>query len=154
MANKIYLAYGSNLNIPQMGVRCPGARVIGTATIEDYELLFKGSKTGSYLTIEPKAGASVPVAAWQVTEADERALDRYEGYPKFYYRKEMELPIKSIESGKVRRRRAFVYIMHEDRLLGMPSDVYMRICIDGYKTFGFDTDLLQKAIEISREALL
>lgn len=153
MANKIYLAYGSNLNIPQMRVRCPGAKIIGTAVIEDYELLFKGSKTGSYLTIEPKAGASVPVAAWQVTEADERALDRYEGFPSFYYRKEMVLPIKGISSGKVRRRKAFVYIMHENRPLGIPSEAYVRICTEGYRAFGFDTDLLAKAINVSKEAL-
>ena len=89
MAKRYYIAYGSNLNIPQMQMRCPGARVIGTAVIENYELLFKGSKTSSYLTIEPKAGASVPVAAWEVSEADEAALDRYEGFPDFYYKAEM-----------------------------------------------------------------
>ena len=47
-----------------MRFRCPTARVIGTAVIEDYELLFKGSKSGSYLTIELKEGAKVPVAVW------------------------------------------------------------------------------------------
>ncbi len=84
MANKIYIAYGSNLNIRQMLERCPGAEVIGTSTIEGYQLLFKGSQTGSYLTIEPQEGASVPVAAWRVTAANEKALDRYEGFPSFY----------------------------------------------------------------------
>ena len=49
---KYYLAYGSNLNIPQMQYRCPEARIVGTAVIEGYRLLFNGSKTGSYLTIE------------------------------------------------------------------------------------------------------
>lgn len=39
---KYYLAYGSNLNIPQMQYRCPEARIIGTAVIEGYRLLFKG----------------------------------------------------------------------------------------------------------------
>ena len=51
---KYYLAYGSNLNIRQMQMRCPGAKPVGTMVLEDYELLFKGSKTGSYLTIEKK----------------------------------------------------------------------------------------------------
>ncbi len=152
MANKLYLAYGSNLNIPQMGVRCPGAEVVGTAVIKDYELLFKGSKTGSYLTIEPKAGASVPVAAWRVTEADEQALDRYEGCPAFYYKKELLLPVRDIRSGKVRRCRAFVYIMHEARALGLPSESYVRTCVEGYRVFGFDESLLEKALAVSREA--
>ena len=153
MANRIYIAYGSNLNIQQMLARCPDARVIGTSAIEDYGLLFKGSKTGSYLTIEPQEGASVPVAAWQITEANEKALDRYEGFPSFYYKKELTLPIKGIKSGKVRRRRAFVYIMHEERLLGLPSKGYVNICMEGYRAFGFDPDFLQRAIEISKEAL-
>ncbi len=153
MATKIYIAYGSNLNIRQMLARCPGARIIGTSTIEGYQLLFKGSQTGSYLTIEPQEGASLPVAAWQVTEANEKALDRYEGFPSFYYKKKLTLPIKGIKSGKVRQRRAFVYIMHEDRLLGLPSEAYVQTCMEGYRAFGFDPDFLRRAIEVSKEAL-
>ena len=57
MKKRYYIAYGSNLNIRQMLMRCPDARVAGTSVIEDYQLLFKGSKTGSYLTIEPKREA-------------------------------------------------------------------------------------------------
>ena len=55
MEKRYYLAYGSNLNVRQMKLRCPTARIVGTATIEGYRLMFKGSKTGSYLTIEPPA---------------------------------------------------------------------------------------------------
>ena len=83
MEKRYYIAYGSNLNIPQMRMRCPGARIIGTSVIEGYRLLFKGSRTGSYLTIEPQEGASVPVAAWEVSAENEAALDRYEGFPTF-----------------------------------------------------------------------
>ena len=150
MEKRYYIAYGSNLNIRQMRMRCPSARIIGTAEIKDYELLFKGSKTGAYLTIEPKIGASVPVAVWSVTAEDEAALDRYEGFPTFYYKAEMKLPIKGIKSGKVRIRNTFVYIMHEDRQLGIPSRFYVQTCLDGYRSFGFDEKYLQNAYEISR----
>ncbi len=47
-----------------------------------------------------------------MTAEDEAALDRYEGFPSFYYKAEMRLPIKGIRSGKVRERNCFVYIMH------------------------------------------
>ena len=144
-AKRYYIAYGSNLNVRQMRMRCPGARIIGTSAIPDYELLF----TGSYLTIEPKAGASVPVAAWEVSEVNEAALDRYEGFPDFYYKAEMVLPIKGIRSGKVRRRRVFVYIMHEERLLGLPSAAYVRVCREGYDAFGFGQRYLTDAIQRS-----
>lgn len=150
MSKRYYIAYGNNLNIPQMRMRCPGARIIGTSVIEDYQLLFKGSKTGSYLTIEPMEGAKVPVVIWEVTETDEKALDRYEGYPNFYYKKEMTLDIKGIRTGKVRRRDAFVYIMHEERELGIPSWYYVNTCLDGYRAFGFDEKYLFDAIRISR----
>lgn len=150
MSKRYYIAYGSNLNISQMRMRCPGARIIGTSVIEDYQLLFKGSKTGSYLTIEPMEGAEVPVVIWEVTESDEKALDRYEGYPNFYYKKEMNLDVTGIKTKKIRRRDAFVYIMHEERELGIPSWYYVNTCLDGYRAFGFDEKYLFDAIRISR----
>lgn len=146
---RYYIAYGSNLNIAQMKMRCPQARIVGTSEIRDYELLFKGSLTGSYLTIEKKVGGIVPVAVWATTEADESALDRYEGFPNFYYKAEMELPVKDIKTGKVKNQNCYVYIMHEDRKIGVPSEYYVRTCLEGYRAFGFDTDILQKAIEES-----
>ena len=41
---RYYIAYGSNLNVRQMKFRCPTAKIVGTAVIGDYELLYKGSK--------------------------------------------------------------------------------------------------------------
>ena len=146
---RYYLAYGSNLNIAQMQFRCPDAKIVGTAVIPDYELLFKGSLTGAYLTIEPKQGAQVPVGVWEVSLADELRLDRYEGVPSFYYKKEMRILITDIRTGKVRQRDAFVYIMHEDRKLGVPTDMYVRTCIEGYRDFGFDTAFLLAAYDRS-----
>lgn len=146
---KYYLAYGSNLNVRQMKWRCPTAKAVGTAIINDYELLFKGSKTGAYLTIEPKAGAEVPVAVWSVEPADEERLDVYEGFPAFYYKTELELPVRYF-SGKTVLRNAFVYIMHEERPLGLPSGSYVRTCLDGYRDFGFDESVLLAALENSR----
>ena len=53
---RYYIAYGSNLNVGQMRMRCPHATILGTANLKGWELLFKGSKTGSYLTIEESEG--------------------------------------------------------------------------------------------------
>ena len=150
---RYYIAYGSNLNIRQMRIRCPHARVIGTAVINDYELLFKGSRTGAYLTIEPKEGGEVPVAVWEVTESDETALDRYEGYPVFYYKKKWNLISGASAPGKIRRRKCFVYIMHEERKIGVPSLSYVSTCLQGYISFGFDEHYLSeaqiKAVEVA-----
>lgn len=150
---RYYIAYGSNLNVQQMRWRCPGARVIGTSELKDYRLLFKGSKTGSYLTVEPDKGCTVPVAVWEVTDQDELALDRYEGYPSFYYKTEMTLDVKGIRTGKLRHRRAFVYIMREERPYGIPTSSYMSTCGQGYRFFGFPVDKLLEAHRYSRERM-
>lgn len=147
---KYYLAYGSNLNLLQMALRCPTAKPVGTAVIKGYELIFKGSKTGAYLTIEPKVGTEVPVAVWSVEPADEQRLDVYEGFPTFYYKAELDLPVKYF-SEKTVVRKAFVYIMHEERPLGLPSGSYVRTCLDGYRDFGFDESILLAALENSRK---
>ncbi|MBQ3517993.1 MAG: gamma-glutamylcyclotransferase [Clostridia bacterium] len=145
MNKRYYVAYGSNLNVAQMRYRCPNAKVIGTAWLEDYQLLFKGSKTGSYLTVEPKKGSRVPLGVWEVDERDELRLDRYEGYPDFYYKKELRLKIKGIVTDKVRERDCFIYIMHEDRPLGLPSTGYISVCSEGYRNFKFEQLYLMKA---------
>lgn len=142
---RYYIAYGSNLNVRQMKFRCPTAKIVGTAVIGDYELLYKGSKTGSYLTIEKKKGSVVPVAVWEVTATDEHNLDIYEGYPNFYYKKNMKIRLS--ETGKTVD--AFVYIMHEERRLGIPTSAYVSTCKFGYTIFGFDFKYLDEAYEKS-----
>ena len=150
MKKRYYLAYGSNLHCQQMRHRCPDAEIVGTAVIPDYRLMFKGSKTGAYLTIEPAKGHSVPVGVWAVSAKDERQLDRYEGFPDFYYKKDMSVTVRNYHTGKCSEKDAFVYIMHEERLLGIPSKAYVDICTHGYNQFDFDKALLVEAIMYSK----
>ena len=151
MANRYYIAYGSNLNVRQMRARCPRATILGTAMLDGWELLFKGSKTGSYLTIEEKSGGKVPVVIWEVAPSDERSLDCYEGFPNFYYKKDIKVTYKGIRTGRQRMLTAFVYIMHEDRPIGIPTDFYVRTCLEGYAAFGFDKRFLTAAYDNSKE---
>ena len=81
---RYYIAYGSNLNVRQMRMRCPHATILGTANLKDWELLFKGSRTGSYLTIEECEKVTVHVLIWDETAPDEPALDRYEVFTTLY----------------------------------------------------------------------
>ena len=74
---RYYIAYGSNLNVGQRRMRCPHATTLGTANLTGWALLFKGSKTGSYLTIEKSEDGTIPVVLWEVTAPDEASLDRY-----------------------------------------------------------------------------
>lgn len=144
---RYYLAYGSNLNVEQMRWRCPAAEVVDTGVIKNWRLSFKGSLTGSYLTIDKCKGGEVPVAIWAVTEADEVALDRYEGFPTFYHKR--DFIIDFAESGE--RHRCFAYIMRADAKYGIPSAIYMSTCSKGYQHFGFDADVLREAFDFSKE---
>lgn len=139
-----YIAYGSNLNIAQMKFRCPCARVVGNSMLKGYSLRFRGSKTGSYLTVEKDAEGCVPVGVWAVSAKDLQSLDRYEGYPTFY-RKE-EIPIKIGE----KTANAVIYIINEGRPYGPPSSLYMNTCLQGYYDFGFNTDYLYEAVNKSK----
>lgn len=147
-----YLAYGSNLNLRQMKTRCPDAEVVGTAFLKDYQLMFKGSKTGSYLTIEKSKGHEVPVGVWLVSRKDLARLDVYEGYPAFYYKKRVNIQLdkKNATQGKCE---ALVYIMHEDRKLGNPTQAYLNTCIEGYNDFGLDKEYLADALIYSLEGM-
>lgn len=59
---RYYLAYGSNLNLREMRKRCWRAKLIGSAVLNDYQLVYRGSADNySYLTIEPCEGSYVPM---------------------------------------------------------------------------------------------
>ena len=147
---RYYLAYGSNLSVAQMLSRCPEAIYVGTAEIKDYRLLFRGSGSGSYLTIEKCKGRSVPVLVWKVSESDERALDLYEGYPSFYEKEEIPIEVKSLIDGTpIATVPSFFYAMDPSRPLGRPSTHYYRVCQEGYERFGFDKRILEKALKES-----
>ena len=60
MEEKLYFAYGSNINLDQMAYRCPAAQVVGPVVLEGYELLFCGNASGNGVaTIKPKEGQQV-----------------------------------------------------------------------------------------------
>ena len=132
---KYYLAYGSNLNKEQMQKRCPGAVPVGAMVLKGYELRFRGP-----LTIVKKKGGRVPLGIWQVNEEHEKALDRYEGFPRVYGKEEVSIP-----GG----RKGFIYIMDERLGVKGTSRHYYDVCAQGYKDFGFDEKYLKEALKKS-----
>lgn len=138
--SKLYIAYGSNMDEEQMAYRCPSAKLVGVCLLRDWRLMFKGSLTGAYATIEEAAGFRVPALFWKIGKEDEKQLDHYEGYPTFYYKKNIEvlLPDKTLKKG-------MAYVMHEERKLGIPSGHYYKILEDAYEKFAFDKHILQEA---------
>ena len=150
---KIYIAYGSNMDFEQMQARCPDAVFLGAGMLKDWRLMFKGSKTGSYATIEKEKGQIVPVLLWKISAADEEQLDRYEGFPTFYYKKAVMVAdvaaVNATWKPKNERCRGMAYIMHEERSLGHPSRYYYNVLARAYWLFGFDMGILEDAFRYS-----
>lgn len=141
---KIYIAYGSNMDEEQMAYRCPDAKLLGTGSLKGWQLLFKGSQTGAYATIEKAGGCEVPVLLWKISAADEKRLDRYEGFPAFYYKKDI-WAVRDDVAGSPCVITGMAYIMHEERKPGTPSLRYLRLLADAYRRFGFDQHILEDA---------
>jgi hypothetical protein len=142
---RLYAAYGSNLNLPQMTTRCPTAKPVGTAELKGYELVFRGGKNNAVATVEPKEGAAVPVLVWDLEPGDEKALDWYEGFPRFYGKRDVELKL----DGKPVT--AMVYVMTPGHRAGTPSEYYLTALAEGYRTAGFDPTVLAAAVKRSAE---
>ena len=143
---RLYAAYGSNLNLQQMALRCPTAKPIGVGVVPNYELQFKGQPYGAFATIGQKEGAAVPVAVWKLTEDDEKALDRYEGVKGGHYDKRfitVDMDGKPIT--------ALVYILNQRAAFGMPTQWYYDTVREGYEDFDLDASALNVAFLTSAE---
>ena len=146
---RYYIAYGSNLSEEQMKVRCPDARPAGMAVLWDMKLVFR-----FHATIEPCIGETVPVLVWEISEADERNLDRYEAFPSYYRKEEKEIQMTSFRGKDPRKITAMVYIMNDGRPASTPMKEYYDVLDRAYTRFGFNRALLEKAMEEAKEAEL
>ena len=147
MKTKLYLAYGSNLNLGQMAHRCPDSQVAGHAELPRYRLLFRGRPGNAHATIEEAEGRTVPVLLWRVSVRDEALLDRYEGYP--YYYDKVQIPVEL--DGKTVS--AMAYVMQPEFDLNKPSSSYLHTIREGYQAAGFDQAVLDQALEDTRQKM-
>lgn len=141
--NKLYVAYGSNLNLKQMSYRCPDAKLVCSGRLENWQLIYRGSQTGAYATIQRKKGYAVPVVLWEITINDEHNLDVYEGFPTFYHKQYIMV---DTPSGKVK---AMVYIMNPS-LPGIPTPFYLNSIYQGYLDNDLDIQYLCESINYCR----
>jgi gamma-glutamylcyclotransferase (GGCT)/AIG2-like uncharacterized protein YtfP len=102
----LYFAYGSNMDKEQMKLRCPDAICKGTAVLPDYKLTER-----RYADIDESEGGAVSGLLWSISEADLKALDRYEGWPNLYERKRVLVWHNYQRCNKSVMRPALVYIM-------------------------------------------
>ena len=140
---KIYLAYGSNMSVEQMTHRCPEAKLLEVTMLPGFRLAFTGAPNRSYATIQKDDTRQVPVLLWEISQTDEASLDRYEDYPNFYEKAEIELNGQTV----------MYYYMVEQYGLGLPSDEYYNIIAAAYDKFDFDKTILETALKESQNVI-
>ncbi len=136
-----YIAYGSNMVEKQMAFRCPNARLIGTGYLPNHRLEFY-----LHATVERSRamGAKVPVAVWEIDAADEKSLDRYEGFPNYYTKHRRTVVMD--DGSKIE---GMVYIMNIIRPQP-PTAAYYNGIADAYRKLGLRSEIkrvLEPALE-------
>lgn len=143
LLEELYFAYGSNLNLGQMAVRCPQARVVGKAVLEGYELAFRRG----VLTILPKEGGRVNGLLWRVNAWDELTLDRYEGYPHLYRKETLTV---QTEQGPLAVTAYTMTAPYCERTQP-PTSTYLQTVLDGCRMAGFDPKAVLQAAARARD---
>ena len=147
MKRKLYIAYGSNLSVDQMALRCPEAKIVGKAALKDWRLCFK-----VHADIEPHVGCEVPVLVWEISGEDEKRLDLYEGFPSYYVKKDINVSMTDLDGRNPRDATAMAYVMAEGHGLRIPMRGYYDVLEEGYGRFGFDKGILKQALDEAKEA--
>ena len=78
-----YFAYGSNLDLMQMQLKCPDAQFVSTARLDGYKICFPRRsfvRDCATISVEPDAAESVWGALYEIEDKDLRRLDEREGY--------------------------------------------------------------------------
>lgn len=141
MTKAIYMAYGANLNIRNMQMRCPAAEPIGAIMLPDFRLVFKG-----VADIIEAPGLEVPIGYWEITPECEASLDRFEGY-------RAEAPSEGLYRKRYWKKagsktRYMAYVMNLSHF-GPPQQSYFDSIAEGYDDFDFSYDRLNEALQHS-----
>jgi gamma-glutamylcyclotransferase (GGCT)/AIG2-like uncharacterized protein YtfP len=129
-----YFAYASNLSRKQMSERCPDAKPKFIATLPNFKLIFTGWSRqwhGGVASIKPLRGDKVIGGVYEISERDLRLLDKHEGYPSIYNRREVVVFPEEGEAVK-----AVTYIKVEQSEETKPSLEYVATIQQGYRDWG------------------
>jgi hypothetical protein len=137
----LYAAYGSNMDPAQMLQRCPSSPFAGTGWIPGWRLTFGAEEfgwEGSLATLVPTEDGApgVFVALYDLTEADEKTLDAWEGVDHGLYRK-VRLRVHTLAGDVV----AYAYALDAFEG-GLPSARYLGTIADAAEAAGAPDDYL------------
>ena len=130
-----YFAYGMNTNLAQMKQRCPHSRSLGRAILPMHEFRF-----ARHADIVPNPGFNTEGVLWEITADCELALDALEGYPTYYLKK-----IVTLEYNETFVE-AMTYYMTGDNPDEYPSDGYLQMLREGYRSHDLDINQIYDSL--------
>jgi gamma-glutamylcyclotransferase (GGCT)/AIG2-like uncharacterized protein YtfP len=135
----LYAAYGSNMDATQMARRAPHSPQRGSGWLVGWRLTFGGENRGwegalATVVEDDSPDAQVFVMLYELTEADERVLDSWEGADLELYRK-IRVRVQTLD-GEVL---AWLYVL-DDYEGGLPSARYLGILAESAEAAGAPDD--------------
>jgi gamma-glutamylcyclotransferase (GGCT)/AIG2-like uncharacterized protein YtfP len=133
----LYAAYGSNMDPLQMLLRAPHSPARGTGWLQGWRLTFGGESLGwegALATLVEEPSSRVFVALYDLSPADEAALDEWEGSDLGLYDK-IRVRIATLEGDVT----AWLYVL-DDYEGGLPSARYLGIIADAAEAAGAPDD--------------
>jgi gamma-glutamylcyclotransferase (GGCT)/AIG2-like uncharacterized protein YtfP len=126
MTRTVYFAYGSNMDVVQMGRRCPSSEYVGLGRLANHRFIINARGVA---TVIPDATGHVEGVLWHLANDDELTLDEYEGVPTYYQRQQASVETNSAEI------QALIYIANESTV-GPPRSGYMERIVAAAKQHG------------------
>lgn len=143
----LYFAFASNMNQAQMKRWCPASRFLRAAVLEGFRFVYDGfSPTwdGAVGNIIRSEMERVWGALYEITLRDRLTLDAFEGYPRSYDRRDVE-----VKDRDGRAYQALTYL-RSGRAPGQPHPDYERIVIDGARECGLPDEYIDKSLRVMR----
>jgi gamma-glutamylcyclotransferase (GGCT)/AIG2-like uncharacterized protein YtfP len=120
-----------------MNFRCPNARFVGTLTLPDWELVFRG-----VADISQQQGKEVQGGLYIITNTCEKALDIYEGYPHLYSKGYFWIR---------KNQKVMTYLMNDRNYLSEPNGSYLETIKQGYLDCELPLEQLNQSVINSKE---
>lgn len=122
-----YFAYGSNMNNTQMTERCPGAVLLGTASLPGHKLaftIFSPKRNCGCADIVSDTTSTVHGLLYELSESEMGAMDTFEGHPIHYRR--ISVTVFTL-LGEPMQAETYEVVQKQEGLL--PSEHYRRLIL-------------------------
>jgi gamma-glutamylcyclotransferase (GGCT)/AIG2-like uncharacterized protein YtfP len=136
----MYAAYGANLDPDRMALRAPHSPLQGTGWLVGWRLTFAGAEhgwDGALGTVVEDPDHQVYVALYDLTPADERSLDEWEGAGPGTFQK-IRVRVQTLDGDIL----AWVYVLDAYEG-GLPNAHYLGMIADAAEAGGAPDDYVK-----------